>query len=45
MTLTIRPLHVPAEFTATTALERLHRMIMIIEVNAIILQTHQHRDG
>jgi len=30
----------PAEFTATTALEQLERMIMIIKVNAIILQKH-----
>ena len=38
--MTLTTLHVPTEFTATTALEWLNRIIMVIKVNAVILQTH-----
>jgi len=38
--LTAISLHVPAEFTATSALEQLDRMIVVIKVNAIVLQKH-----
>jgi hypothetical protein len=37
---TVWSLHIPAELAATFALKQFDRLIMVIKVNAIVLQKH-----